>query len=78
MTEPQPNPDPTIRGGQVNVPDSHIPRNPNRHQPDTPINKKFRPPAASKNTRRTKTKTTSSPSPPPAEGENTNGPAPTS
>lgn len=40
MTPNQKNPDITVRGGLINVPNSAKPHRPPRHQPDTPVNKK--------------------------------------
>lgn len=40
MTNPPNNPDITIRGGLINVPDLTKPTQPPRHQPDTPRTKK--------------------------------------
>ena len=68
----------TIRGRAINVPHSTAPNRTTRHQPDTPINKKFQPAAASKPKRRTKTKPTPAPDAPPDEGATPNEPTTTS
>ncbi|MBA7648726.1 hypothetical protein ES703_56514 [subsurface metagenome] len=68
MAPASPNPDPTVRGGQVNTVPAHIPTQPPRHQPNTPVNKKFATAAAPKPKRRTKTKASTPPEPPPEEG----------
>lgn len=46
--------DTTVRGRQINVPHSTIPRNPNRHQPDTPPRKSKTAPAPVKKQRKPK------------------------
>ncbi len=40
MTTNQPNPDITVRGGLINVPNCTQPTQTPRHQPNTPTNKK--------------------------------------
>lgn len=76
MTDPTPNLDITIRGGLPTIIPSHTPPKPPRHQPDTPVNKKFSPqkPKPKKRQPKTAPTPTANTEPPPGETDNESTP----
>lgn len=78
MPDDTTNPDITIRSGLPTIIPNPPPTRPPRHQPDTPVNKKFAPQKTQPKKRQAKTKPTPAAHTQPPPGDTDNEPAPLS